>query len=150
MDFSVRVYGLLVNEQAEVLISDEMLNGVVYTKFPGGGVEFGEGLPDALKREFMEECNTSIEVVRHFYTTEMFVKSACDGKQLISIYYEVRLLEAFQCELKTKAFDFDPTLDCQQSFRWAAISTLTSDELTFPIDKHVLILLKQTQTLGNK
>lgn len=149
MYFSVRVYGLLLNELQEILITDEMQNGFVYTKFPGGGVEFGEGLLDALKREFMEECNTSVEVVRHFYTTEMFVKSAFDDKQLVSIYYFVRLIEPLQCEIKTMPFDFDPSLDCQEAFRWAKISTLNSDELTFPIDKHVLTRLKETQEIGS-
>ncbi|GAB4054061.1 NUDIX domain-containing protein [Spirosoma litoris] len=143
MDFSVRVYGLLINERQEILISDEMLDGLVYTKFPGGGVEFGEGLLDALKREFIEECNTAVEVIRHFYTTEMFVKSSFDDKQIVSVYYLVRLLEELRCAIKTKPFDFDPSLDSQQSFRWETISALTLDDLAFPIDKHVLTLLKE-------
>jgi 8-oxo-dGTP diphosphatase len=67
---NLRVYGLLINEHNEVLLSDEQEYGMRFTKFPGGGVEYGEGLIDGLKREFMEECNMEIEVLSHFYTTD--------------------------------------------------------------------------------
>ena len=51
--FNVRVYGLLVNNQNEVLVSDEFEYDQYFSKFPGGGVELGEGLIEALKREFV-------------------------------------------------------------------------------------------------
>ena len=43
--FNVRVYGLL-NKRAVMrfLISDEQEYGMQFTKFPGGGLELGEGL----------------------------------------------------------------------------------------------------------
>lgn len=88
--FNVRVYGILVNAQNEVLISDEQLGSVAFTKFPGGGLEYGEGIIDALKREFLEECNLEIEIVRHLYTTDFFEKSSFNDSQIISIYYVVR------------------------------------------------------------
>ena len=53
--FTIRVYGILVNQEKQVLVSDEKIRGEYYTKFPGGGMEFGEGTRDCLKREFMEE-----------------------------------------------------------------------------------------------
>ena len=31
-----------------------------------------KGLIEALKREFMEECNAEIEIIKHFYTTDFF------------------------------------------------------------------------------
>jgi hypothetical protein len=46
----VRVYGLLIDEQEQVLVSDEYIRGNYYTKFPGGGLEFGEGLREGLTR----------------------------------------------------------------------------------------------------
>ena len=53
--FNVRVYGLLFNEDNHILISDEEEYGFQFSKFPGGGLEYGEGLIDALKRDFIEE-----------------------------------------------------------------------------------------------
>ena len=55
--FNLRVYGILINDQKQVLVSDEYIRGKHYTKFPGGGLEFGEGTRDCLAREFMEEMN---------------------------------------------------------------------------------------------
>ena len=50
--FNIRVYGVLVNENRQVLVSDELIRGKYYTKFPGGGLEYGEGTRDCLRREF--------------------------------------------------------------------------------------------------
>lgn len=72
--FNVRVYGILINEKKQVLVSDEYIRGQYYTKFCGGGLEFGEGTRDCLKREFLEEMNLNIEVTRHLYTTDFFKK----------------------------------------------------------------------------
>ena len=42
-NMNIRVYGILINEQKQVLVSDELIRGGYYTKFPGGGLEYGEG-----------------------------------------------------------------------------------------------------------
>ena len=54
MSFNLRVYGILINEQNQLLVSDEYIRGMKITKFPGGGLEFGEGTRDCLKREFLD------------------------------------------------------------------------------------------------
>src|SRR5665213_872110 len=99
--FNVRVYGLLINESEEILITDEQEYGMRFTKFPGGGLEFGEGLTEALKREFMEECNMEIDVISHFYTTDFFVKSAFNDSQIISVYYLVKNKNPLNFPVKT-------------------------------------------------
>jgi 8-oxo-dGTP diphosphatase len=139
--FNVRVYGLLINNQNEVLVSDEQEYGMRFTKFPGGGLEYGEGLADGLKREFMEECNAEIAVLSHFYTTDFFVKSAFNDSQIISVYYLVKNVNELDLSIKTKVFDFDGEGEVLQAFRWLKLDTLSADDFTFPIDKYVAKLL---------
>lgn len=138
--FNVRVYGILIDEQNRVLISDERTQNVSFTKFPGGGLEYGEGLIDALKREFMEECNLPIEIVKHVYTTDFYEKSSFNSSQIISIYYQVKALEPLTIDLKEKAFDFsnkqnDLVIDKEESFRLIDVNHLEENALTFKTDK---------------
>jgi 8-oxo-dGTP diphosphatase len=142
--FNVRVYGLLINAENEVLISDEQEYGIQFTKFPGGGLEYGEGLIEGLKREFVEECNTEVEVINHFYTTDFFVKSAFNDSQIISVYYLVKAVSDLRFATKTVVFDFDGEGDVLQSFRWIKLSELTVDAFTFPTDQYVADLLLKT------
>lgn len=141
--FNVRVYGLLISEQNEVLISDEQEYGMRFTKFPGGGLELGEGLADGLKREFMEECFTEIDILSHFYTTDFYVKSAFNDSQIISVYYVVKNVTPLNLNFKLKPFDFDSEGDVLQVFRWVPLNKLNEEDVTFPIDRHVVKLLKQ-------
>jgi len=57
-------------DEAKVLVSDEFRLGIFMTKFPGGELNFGEGTKDCLRREFMEELNTEIDIISHYYTTD--------------------------------------------------------------------------------
>lgn len=142
--FVIRVYGIVLNKNEEVLISDEFQLGMKMTKFPGGGLEFGEGIVDCLKREFFEECNKQeIENIRHFYTTDYFQKALFyENAQLLSIYYLVNLKSPIQIKISEKAFDFEKMENGNQSFRWVKIEKLISDEFSFPIDKFVVRKLK--------
>jgi 8-oxo-dGTP diphosphatase len=143
--FNVRVYGLLVNQAHQLLISDEQQAGKRFSKFPGGGLELGEGLIDALKREFMEECNAEVEVLNHFYTTDFYEKSAFNESQVISIYYFVRAVQPLVLDFKKEAFDFDAGRD--QSFRWVSLSELKPESVTFKTDQTVVELLLKTMEL---
>lgn len=141
--FNVRVYGLLLDE-GRVLVSDELIKGHKITKFPGGGLEFGEGTVDCVIREFKEELNLSIEVVDHFYTTDFFVASAFNpSSQVISIYYHVRALEPINARISESEFDFDPLKEEDQAFRWLKVDELHQNNFTFAIDKKVSLLLNR-------
>jgi 8-oxo-dGTP diphosphatase len=143
MQHSIRVYGLLINANEEILISDEKEYGMLFSKFPGGGLEYGEGTIDGLKREFMEECNAEIEVLKHFYTTDFFVKSAFSDAQIVSIYYTVKNILPLKLAIKYNPFDFDERGEVLQAFRWVKLKQLQVEDVTFPIDKHVVKLLRE-------
>lgn len=135
--FNVRVYGIHINERNEILVSDETYLNKSFTKFPGGGLEWGESTIDCLKREFEEEFQLKIQVKELFYTTDFFQVSAFHkNDQVISIYYfftiELRELDAVIASNNTT-----------EQLRWIAINDLTTNDLTFPIDKHVIELLKK-------
>ena len=144
-NFVIRVYGIIVKENREVLLSDEFQLGMKMTKFPGGGLEFGEGTIDGLKREFKEECyGQEIKKITHFYTTDFFQKALFyENKQLISIYYMAELANPIKFLISKKPFDFQENKNGNQSFRWIKINNLNEAEITFPIDKFVAGKLKQ-------
>lgn len=138
--FNVRVYGILIRD-SHLLVTDEVVQGSHYTKLPGGGLEFGEGTIDCLKREFFEEMGIEVEVDRHFYTTDFFVPSAFNKEdQVISIYYLVKWTGTSDLPLlRKKKFDFKPGE--VQTFRWIALDELTSEDVDLPIDKVVVDLV---------
>ena len=57
----VRVSGFLVRDGALLLVAHRK-NGEIYWLLPGGGVEFGESMAQALAREFREELGVEVEV----------------------------------------------------------------------------------------
>lgn len=149
--FTIRVYGILINEKKQVLVSDEFIRGNYYTKFPGGGLELGEGTRDCLKREFKEEMNLDVEVEEHIYTTDYFQISAFNpADQIISIYYFVKALEEITAPLRDREFDFDEEqLKIYQraneieTFRFIDWNNFSDESVTLPIDKIVAAMIKE-------
>jgi 8-oxo-dGTP diphosphatase len=145
--FNVRVYGICINEKNELLVADERIKGKEITKLPGGGLEFGEGTVDCVKREFVEETGQEIAVIRHFYTTDFFVPSAFNPQsQVISIYYEVKFVKPARFAVQTKKFDFPSGANNIFVFRWVNLKDLQPSEFTFPIDRKVAELLLAEQS----
>ena len=143
--FNLRVYALIVNDFDEVLLSDEYRNGYFFTKFPGGGVEYGEGIIDALKRELCEELNLSIKDASFFYVNEFLQKSAFNPQdQLISFYYLIHLQRD---KLSTIPYQI-PFEEEGERQRWVKLSDLELDVLTFPIDKIALQKLKKFKSVS--
>lgn len=149
--FNIRVYGILINERKHVLVSDEFIRGNYYTKFPGGGLEFGEGTRDCLKREFLEEMNLNVEVGEHIYTTDFFQMSAFNPEhQIISIYYFAKALEEIKAPLRIKPFDFDEqqlkTYEATgetETFRFIDWNDFSAAVVDLPIDKIVAQMIKE-------
>ena len=142
-DFVIRVYGIILNSQNEVLITDEYRQGMQMSKFPGGGMHFGEGTIDCLRREIREECNgQEIENIRHLYTTDYYQRALFfENAQLISIYYLAEPVPPLKFNISGKPFDFGKPEEGAQSFRWLNLNTASQDLLTFPIDRIVLGML---------
>lgn len=149
--FNVRVYGLLVNDKHEVLVADELIHGRNITKFPGGGLEFGEGTIEGLKREMIEETGTEVEILEHFYTTDFFQVSAFNSKaQVISIYYLIKTLSPLSIKTTLKPFDFVEHIEGAMSFRWIKAKAISEDHFTFPIDKKVALMLRERYSIEKK
>jgi ADP-ribose pyrophosphatase YjhB (NUDIX family) len=145
--FNVRVYGILIDDQERLLVSDEFIRGAYITKLPGGGLEIGEGTRDGLAREFMEEANLEVVVGEHFYTTDFFQISAFNNTdQIISIYYLVHSSQTDRIVAKEKTFDFLPeqVADIKgtaEHLRWIPLNELKEEDMTLPIDKVAIKML---------
>ncbi len=147
--FTIRIYGILLDENKRILVSDEFIRGNYFTKFPGGGLEIGEGTRDCLKREFKEETGLDVVVDEHIYTTDYFQPSAFNASdQIISIYYFVHAEKLNELQIKTKVFDFelhqiaDPKGQ-SEVLRWIKWNDLTDESVSLPIDKIVVRMLKK-------
>jgi 8-oxo-dGTP diphosphatase len=148
--FNIRVYGILINDNKQVLVSDEYIRGNYYTKFPGGGLEFGEGTRDCLKRECKEEINIDVEVGDHIYTTDFYQMSAFNPQhQIISIYYFVKALEEIKAPLRDTPFAFDEKQLAvyqqtgeTETFRFIDWDDFSEEIVTLPIDKVVAKMVK--------
>ncbi len=145
--FNVRVYGILLDEEKRLLVSDEFIRGNYITKLPGGGLEIGEGTRDGLAREFMEEANIVVNVGDHFYTTDFFQISAFNNTdQIISIYYLVHTADTSLIHAKEKAFDFLPEEVADKNgtaehLRWIPFHEINEEAMTLPIDKVAVKML---------
>ena len=133
--FNVRVYALILLKD-NILLSRELIQNELIYKFPGGGVELGEGIVDALQREAKEEMGQNLNHIAHFYTTDFFQRSSFDSsEQLISVYFKASLSQHINNRLKIPVKD-------QPVFEWKRLVDLNEDDLHFPIDKRVLNLIK--------
>ncbi len=124
--FNIRVYGIWIQDN-KILVNEEMIRGKQIIKFPGGGLDWGEGIKNCLVREWKEELNIDIEVLSHFYTTDFFQPSAYDNSQVISIYYFVTAPVP------------DTILNTEPNERtyWMDIFEVSADTFTLAIDKVV-------------
>ena len=130
--FNVRVYGIFLCNDNQLLTCHEKYGEREIIKLPGGGIKLGEGPLDALKREFKEELSSDIEILSHFYTTDFFQLSAFDPKdQIISLYYLVKVLTK-QKDWITPSFI---------RLKKVKLNLIEPSYFTFPIDQKVAALL---------
>lgn len=126
--FNLRVYGILIRE-GRVLLSEEQYQGRTLIKFPGGGVEYGEGIRDALIREWLEEASCAIAIQSLFYVTDGFIQSAFIAEdQIVSFYYTVSV----DVEINNTFVE--------HNFFWQELYPDHAEKLTFPQDREVFRL----------
>ena len=139
-NFNLRVYGLLIENDA-VLITIEHRAGMRMVKFPGGGLEKGEGIENCLIREFQEELAINIQVDSFYYVNEFFQQSRFSERdQLISFYYRVNSTDLGKILNSNINSELSPG---EQLFCWVPINELSKVDFSFPIDQKV------AQILGN-
>jgi ADP-ribose pyrophosphatase YjhB (NUDIX family) len=145
---TIRVYGIYINEKKQVLVSDELIKGKLYTKFPGGGLEFGEGTRDCLIREFREEMAADIIVKEHLYTTDFYLESAfATGVQVISIYYEVDFIQPLLLEVNNQSPTMEDFLQnnpqAVEKHRLIEMGNFEASIFQLPIDKLTVKIIKE-------
>lgn len=130
---NVRVYAAAVKDK-KVLVLFEEYAGEYLMKLPGGGLEFGEGVLDCLRREFDEELNVKINVIEHLYTQEDFLVSRFRAnEQLLTLYYIVEIVD------ETEFLIMDP---CIEKAEWISLET-EENPFTLPVDQIVFEVLKK-------
>ncbi|HRH36833.1 MAG TPA: NUDIX domain-containing protein [Flavobacteriales bacterium] len=148
--FTIRVYGLLMHEGC-VLVADELIKGQRITKFPGGGLEYGEGLKDCLVREIREEIGIEAFNVHHFYTTDFFQQSAfhTTPMQVVSVYYTFNVKDPLAIPVVVDPFAGIGDAGDQEVFRWLRLEGSKEEDLSLPIDRVVWRMLKVPPLLGS-
>lgn len=141
---------LLDEHKTSILLSDEIVGGEYYTKFPGGGLEYGEGILDCLHREAIEELGQDVEVLEQFYTSEIFQVSLFKPEdQIVCVYYKCCLLaddlgrRLPRFRIAGKKYDFLEIREREESFRWQSIEALKEEDLSLPLDQQVVARLKR-------
>ena len=82
----IRVAGLFLKDDSILLVRHEK-NGKSYWLLPGGGVEFGETLEEALIREFKEEVGLTIEVGNLVLVQDSIPPDR--HRQVLNLYFQV-------------------------------------------------------------
>ncbi|HCZ08790.1 MAG TPA: hypothetical protein DHV07_06735 [Flavobacteriales bacterium] len=139
--FNVRVYFFLMDGTTRgdvmgdrVLVSDEIIAGRRFTKWPGGGLEFGEGPGDCARREALEELGQPISLGPLVHATASFVRSAWrPDEQVLCHYYVARLDAAPTFRVTQELFDFEA--GAKQSFRWVNLEKFEEGALSFATDR---------------
>lgn len=143
--FNIRVYFLL-EEKGHLLVSDEIIAGRLYTKFPGGGLELGEGISEACRREAREELGQEITLINHLYTTEFFVRSKFHPTdQVVAVYYAAQLISEVKFTTSLTRHNHLQPVDGAQSLRWVPLHEVRVEEFSFESDQAAFLTFRSNR-----
>ncbi|MBS1595566.1 MAG: NUDIX domain-containing protein [Bacteroidetes bacterium] len=113
----VGVGGIIVNDEHKILLLLRNKNPEKGCwSIPGGRVEFGEDVEDAIKREVKEELNISVEIVRLLRVTNHILE---DKK----VHW---LSPAFELKYKSgELMNCEP--DSHSTFKWFSLDSLPAN-----------------------
>jgi ADP-ribose pyrophosphatase YjhB (NUDIX family) len=130
--FNIRVYGIVVYK-GKILLSHENYRNHEFTKFPGGGLEWGESTHECLVREFKEELKIDVEPGFLFHVTETFQQSKFfPDDQVLGIYFLVNS-NGFDKIIVGKRISINP--EKGETFEWVPLDDFKVDGLTFATDR---------------
>ncbi|MCW1296687.1 MAG: NUDIX hydrolase [Candidatus Parvarchaeota archaeon] len=101
----VSIYGALIKENKVLIIHRSRNTRVDVWEFPGGKLEFGESIEEAVKREVMEETGLKVKIKNLLATGIYYVR----GEQHIVIVY---VCEPVSNEIKLEEENFS-------AYKWA-------------------------------
>jgi len=84
----IRVAGFLLNEKNELLLVKHQKHGREYWLLPGGGVEYGETLKQALEREIVEEVGLKVKVQNMVLVHDSIHPGG--DRHIVNIYFKIK------------------------------------------------------------
>jgi 8-oxo-dGTP diphosphatase len=131
---------LIVNDNNETLLlkrTSKTRNEAGFWSKPGGGVEFGEEIEDAVKREIKEELGVEIELVKFLGFTNSVLKA--ENQHWVSFNYLAKIISG---ELK----NVEP--EKHEEIKWFKLNELPEKVNKYTIEavKEYLELWKNKKT----
>ncbi len=86
----IRVAAIILNKKKEVLLVNHQKKRKSYWLFPGGGVEYGEKIEDALKRELKEELSLEMHKISNFVFCHESIYPD-KSRHIFNVYFKVKI-----------------------------------------------------------
>ena len=134
--YKVRATGVLIEDNSLLLVKQKLSNNKNWS-LPGGRVEPGETLEQALIREMKEETGLDVEPIRMLYVCDV----AASGNTVLHITFLSRRVGG-QITLPTNEFDENPIHDV----RFVPIDELTQYGIS---EKFVELIKNDFPNAGN-
>ena len=133
----VGAYAIVLNEGTKAVLMCHSTSGSrVIRNFPGGCVEQGEDLKDALVREFEEEVGRKLDLatVTHFHSSDgSYINPDYPGNRMQCHYYLVQIVG----DIPLQGNDADV-----KKLEWVPLCDLPQEDM-LPPDIEVTSLLKE-------